>query len=162
MYQYYTGFKGDFSMSFDFRLSGTLQGNAWVVMPLSTSGIVPFDLFVNHGGDFAASDVLTIENITALNPNTWYNVSVNGSISSGEYSGTITPYGGTPISWSDYSFITSVSVFSGISIINNGGEDAANTPLYLDNVSIQSVPEPSTAMLAAVGMLLAFKFRPAR
>jgi len=162
MYQFYTGFKGGFSMSFDFRLSGALQGNAWDVMPLSTSGIVPFDLLVDQGGEFAASDVLTLENIAALSPNTWYNVDVTGSISSGKYSGTITPYGGTAVSWSDYSFITAVSVFSGISIDNNGGEDAANTPVYFDNVSIDAVPEPSTAVLAVVGMLLVFKFRPAR
>lgn len=156
LYQYYTGFKGGFSLSFDFRLGGVLQGNAWDVMPLSTSGLVPFDLFVNYGGEFCASDDFSIENISALNSNTWYHVSVSGVISSGTYGGSITPFGGSAVSWSNYSFLQSVPVFSGIAIDNDAAADVSNTPVYFDNFSVIAVPEPSAGSMVALGILFAF------
>jgi hypothetical protein len=162
LYQYYTAFNGNFSLSFDFRLGAAPQGNAWAVLPLSTGGVVPFNLFVDRGGEFAATDAYSINNIASLNPNTWYHVAVAGSISGGEYSGTIMPFGGTAVSWSDYSFLSSINVLSGISIDNDVEADVANTPTYFDNFSVNAVPEPSAAAVAVVatGALLAFKRRP--
>jgi hypothetical protein len=149
--QYFTGFGGNFSMSFDFRLSGPLFGREWEVLPLSTSGLVLFSLLINQSGGFTVSDGYTLNPITPLVPDTWYHVAVAGSVPTAHYTGSITPFGGSSVSWGSSAFVSQVNVFSGIIIdCYRTGQD--RTPVYLDNFSI--VPEPSTCVLATVGMIL--------
>lgn len=153
LFQNFTGFSGNFSISFEFELSGTLHGDAWDVLPLSTSGLVPFDLFINRNGEFAATDGLTINNLLTLTANKWYQVTIIGSTSTKLYGGTIMEYGDGLTSWNNYSFIQSIPVLSGISIDNdNATNNVYNTPILFDNFSVGAAPEPASTALLLLGL----------
>ncbi len=154
--------------SFDFYVADSLpNGLPWEVSLQndefggSGSGSAPAFSFEidGPGGVFRARGANdTLE--TPILPNTWYQVQVQADVASFEFDGSIQPFGGSSVSWTDYDFFnyfTNVSPDPTIRrlwiydpVFSPAG---ANSDIHFDNFSVRQVPEPAAAALVAVGAL---------
>lgn len=152
-----------FHLSYDFQLGGpTLAGGNWALSFLSTfQGGASWNLIgvsMDNAGQFRVTrDNFSPSLIVAtLAPSTWYHVEINASFLTGMHSGSITPFGGLPMTWSNHSFLNTLPAHQNLATIqfSDLGDGIINSPLYLDNVFLQPVPEPSTWALVIGGALL--------
>lgn len=163
------------SVNFDFMvptLTSGLTAGAWGIQFDGDGGGAPGSSSVHYridrNGNFSinAGPTGSIQDIVALEANTWYNVQAtfdvtainNGSGNgAGVQSGAITKFGGATTTWSNVPTLNTTLGYSRLLIRDRSATVTGN--LFVDNVSV--VPEPSSALLAlgGVGSLLALRFR---
>jgi hypothetical protein len=110
---------------------------------------------VNQG---TAWDLGTI--ITPTYFNRWVHVEITTApISSAvdSYDITITPYGGAPITVTNLAFRANVIDISKIEFSWNSGNGVGS--MYIDNIVVATIPEPSTTLLASCGLMAFFARR---
>jgi hypothetical protein len=155
--QFFPGVTNGFGLSFDFRLGGTsLAGDPWVLLPVGEGGVVAFNLIIDAGGSFRVTDGFAQNTMLNLTPSTWYHVEAFGSIPTATYRGSITPLGGATVTWGNMAFINPAQLdqIRGIIISDSSNTATANSPLYVDNLSFVAVPEPATASMLALGLVM--------
>lgn len=164
------------SVNFDFMvptLTPGLANGAWGIqfdgagVPAPGSSAVHYR--IDRNGNFsinAGPGGGAIQDIVALDANTWYNVQATFVVTAindgsgngaGTQSGAITKIGGPTTSWTNVPTLNTTLGYSRLLVRDRTGTSSGD--LYLDNVSV--VPEPSSALLAlgGVGSLLALRFR---
>ena len=146
--QNFGALSGAFRMQFDFRLDGPLPGAGWGIRPTAPDGGELFNLGLDQSGNFSLSSGLHSFQVAGLFPSTWYHVELDGSTASGRYSGSITPDGGVPTFWTDFSFAGNSAALAGI-VIGDDAAGVANAALVLDNFFIVPVPEPRLPLWGA-------------
>ncbi len=146
--QHFASWSGAFRMEFDFRLNGPLTGAGWSVRPTAPDGGPLFKLGLDQGGSFSITSGLDFFTVSGLLPSTWYHVELDGSTASGRYGGSITPDGGAPTFWTDFSFAGNSAALAGI-VIGDDAAGVANAALVLDNFFIVPVPEPGLPLWCA-------------
>lgn len=162
--QFFPTQTGDLLLSFDFRLSA-LAGDAWLCIPAASTGFSLNNIRLGGSiGTFALSDNSpgsgTISTLTA---GSWYQVSVLFNLPGATYSGSITPFGGTPTTWNNRSLFNFSPVNDLAKIVFDDIGNAPNGPIAIDNVSVQTVPEPSTfALLGLAGSWILLRLRHSR
>ena len=146
-------------VNFDFMLP-TLTGNPWGVqfdgagaelVTGSSSVHYRIDLPGNYFGINAGPAGGVVTNILLLSPNTWYNVQAEFTVTAindgtpngaGFQSGSITPYGGTPTTWSNVPLLNTSLGFSRLLVRDRTASFGGD--LQLDNVSVVVPVPPST------------------
>ena len=150
--QSFTPQTGSVLFSFEFRLS-SLAGDPWLCVPANSANFSLNNLRIGGAsGNFALSDGSGFPDILALSTGTWYQVSMTFNFAASSYSGSITPFGGGPSTWSNRSFLTASLATPNVASVSFGDLSSmvANGPIAIDNASI--VPEPPTfALLALAG-----------
>jgi hypothetical protein len=125
---------GPLTLNFDFRVEGTLQNSAWVIDLRPANGASSHIRFVADyaGNNFQIQNGGSLQTVTHLVSNTWYNVRANIDLLSKTYSGTITSYSGVASSWTNAAFGTA-NADVGMLVISDGAPSATAPPLRLDN-----------------------------
>ena len=139
--QFFPGVSNSFTLSFDFRLGGSsLVGDPWTVLPVGEGGVVAFNMFIDNAGEFRVTDGFDQTSILNLSTGTWYHVEVIGSVTAGNYRGSIRPFGGAAVAWGNKVFINAppqLDQIRGLIFTDSSITAAANSPLYVDNVSVK-------------------------
>ncbi len=145
--QQFSAQTGILYVSWDFRLSSLTNGNFWTVqVDDSVTAATRFDMDYT-GGVFAYESGATFNPVLTLAANTWYQVQVQLNVPLATFSGTITPEGGAPIAFNSF-FRVPVSTVNRVVIVDiNSGTGTQNAPMQIDNVSVNTVPEPSSLLL---------------
>jgi hypothetical protein len=137
-------------VNFDFKLTA-LTGGTWGIQfdgagAELVTGSSSVHYRIDAGGQFAINAGPgggTITNILALQANKWYNVratftttavNTGSSNGAGVQSGTITPEGGSPVSWSNVPLLNTSLGFSRLLVRDRNATFAGD--LLLDNVSV--------------------------
>ena len=135
--------------------SGTTAG---LTLNLTNSFLSSPNQIVNQGTAWNLGDILA-----PSATNKWFHIEITTapiSSATDSYSITITPYGGTPVTVTDLAFRTNLINISKIEFSWNSANGVGG--MYLDNIVVATVPEPSTALLAAAFGLMAFVSRRTR
>jgi hypothetical protein len=137
-------------VNFDFKLT-ELTGGTWGIQfdgagAELVTGSSSVHYRIDAGGQFAINAGPgggTITNILALQANKWYNVratftttavNTGSNEGAGVQSGTITPAGGSPVSWSNVPLLNTSLGFSRLLVRDRNATFAGD--LLLDNVSV--------------------------
>lgn len=150
---------GSLSFSFEFRLS-SFGGDPWIWLPATDSSRFLTNVRLGgSGGEFSLGDNNVSPFALPLSAGAWYQVSMTFNLPANTYSGSITPFGGSATTWTNRSLMNNQNLAS-IRFEDAVFAAEANGAITIDNVSIQTVPEPSTfALLALSGSAILFKRR---
>lgn len=154
---------GTIYASWDFNLAST-TGNNWIVqIDDSVTAALRFNMDYT-AGTFAYESNATTTPVISLTSNTWYQVLLTLDIATDTFSGTITPFGGSPTAFGGGFRVPVPTLDRFLFIdISNGDGSLQNANIQLDNVSVntEQVPEPSTVILAltGIGLMAIRKFR---
>jgi hypothetical protein len=124
------------TFSYDFKTSNNLQDVLFVQNVLQTANIVIFRMGAPDG-KFTLEDGSGTSGITTLSANTWYNVQATFNRDTWTYSGTITSFGGTPVSWSNRALLGASTSLGGLLLDQTDISFWDNTTIY-DNFSVQT------------------------
>lgn len=140
---------GTIYASWDFNLDSLTGGEYWTVqIDDTTSASLRFDMDYT-GGMFSYEADAVFKDVLALQADTWYHVALTLDIPTASFTGTITPDGGSPTAFGD-NFRISTTVLGRFVFIDLSG-NGQNAPIQLDNVSINTVPEPTSILLFGLG-----------
>jgi|GEM_PF-5397648 hypothetical protein len=161
-------------VSFDFYLpagAGTLPSltlagstgsggplSAGVTLNLTNSFLGAPNQIVNQGGSWSEGVI-----IAPSQTGRWFHIELTTApISSAldTYTITVTPYGGTPVTVTDLAFRNQLVNVSKIEFSWNSNAGVGS--MYIDNIYVATVPEPSTALLAGACGLFVLLPRRAR
>lgn len=143
------------SISFDFYL-GASPGVIPQFSLMNSSGSAGLILqlrnyagsnIMNRTGDFQTGN-----NLSTVALSSWYHIDITtsaASVSGNTYSITITPNGGSPVTYSNLNFYNQIANFSKIEF---GWGSTNGRELYVDNIVVATVPEPSVALLWGMGV----------
>ncbi|MBN8711581.1 MAG: PEP-CTERM sorting domain-containing protein [Verrucomicrobia bacterium] len=142
------------SISFDFYL-GASPGVIPQFSLLNSSGTAGLILqlrnyagtnIMNRTGDFQTGN-----NLSTVALSSWYHIDITtsaASVSGNTYSITITQNGGSPVTYSNLNFYNQIANFSKIEF---GWGSTNGREMYVDNIVVATVPEPSVALLLGLG-----------
>jgi hypothetical protein len=148
------------SVSFDFYLpasgagvmpsmslagsNGTAQSSG-ITLNLTNSFLTGTMQIVNQGSAFNVGDI-----ITPSATGKWFHIEITTapiSSAADSYSITVTPFGGAPVTVTDLAFRNNLVDVSKIEFSWNSTNGIGG--MYIDNIVVATVPEPSAALLAA-------------
>lgn len=153
------------SIAFDFYLPTGGNSHNWTVyLRDGTTNLINLNL---RAGGWMTNQLTGAgggDQITPIDYDTWYHVAIETTAASGgKYDITVTPAGGSSITASDLSFRNAGTKFTDLQIIASSGSGSSN--FYLDNVSVNVIPEPGAAhlvLLAGAAAAVGFGMRKAR
>lgn len=135
------------------NLLGLKSNNQTNIITLKFNDSNTSTLFLNDGGsDFTQGDV-------AYTDNTIYDFTLSTTIGGDKYSWSVIQRGGGTASGTDFTFSgsgTTLTNVSGIAFFWSADAGSGNDG-FIDNVSI--IPEPSSALLGALGALMLLRRR---
>jgi hypothetical protein len=139
-----------FALSFEFSLD-SVSDAAWKLQIGSSSSSLNLAFFINASNSLQLAG-LTTSTILTLEPTTWYQVNAIVDDTAATISGSVTPFGDSPVAFSGGLFAGGPATTSYLEVLDASANQ--NPGLYLDNVSIRTVPEPSFYALMLLGFLL--------
>lgn len=149
------------SIEFDFYIptGGAANNPSFFLMGATSNRLLYLNL--RNGGWLVnqKSGDGTGDQITPIAYDTWYNVSiVTTNAATAQFDITVTPFGGAAVTTSGLSFRNAGTEFGSVAFGTNNAHTGA-AEFYLDNLSINAIPEPGTLGLAALACgALALRF----
>jgi hypothetical protein len=158
--QSFTPQTGQVTYSADFMLGNLTGAPEYLAFSGNHSnpnvGLVTAFLFVIDGpGNTLSAGYTGGSPFMTLSPNVWYHIDGSADVVTKTISGTVTPFGGSPVPFSDFTnpFIVDLRRIEFSDSFSQGSNAYQNGDLYVDNISV--VPEPgAVCLLAMAGMLL--------
>lgn len=157
IYQNFSGGYGSGKAGFDFKMENLEAG--YFSMQFGNNGnteggsgatLIRFGL--NEGGYFTHRGSSVVKEVLQITAGTWYSVTFEFDMTTSLlFTGTITPFEGTAVSFSGYLVDNPAANISGVVLRDRS--DIASGNVYLDNV--YAIPEPATSALL-VGMIGVF------
>jgi hypothetical protein len=145
----------DFHFSFEFYLDGVTDA-PWKIS-LGNIG-ANLDFLINAANSFQFAGATTGA-VATLSPGVWYQLDASINDTTQTFSGSLVSFGGTPVSFSGSLYLDSPATTNYVQIQDFSSNQ--NSTLYVDNVSVRTVPEPSTigALICGLPVLLGFRRR---
>jgi hypothetical protein len=156
-------------INFDFKVLQINAAGTWGIQ-FNNTGAPGANLSVIHfriDDDFyaapltAAGTNVVDPSILALTADTWYNVQAILDVPGQTYSGSITPFGGSATNFGGVISNAALNVagqyVSGTQIRDRAV--AQNSPIFIDNVSVNTVPEPTSLGFLALGSVALIRRR---
>jgi hypothetical protein len=152
------------NFSVDFRMN-TQSGSNWyyVVEGNHSNPVVGLVTAFVFGIDDASGNLVDNNNspILALTPNVWYHLEGTADIGTHLLSGSVTPFGGSPTSYSNVGFNAFTVDLRRVSIQDSSsagpGPTFQNGDILVDNFSVVGIPEPAGVFFLAGGAALLFR-----
>lgn len=143
---------GQYVFSFDFNMVA-LNTSGWMMrLRNSATADTSFDFQIANGYIRVGSTAVA----TGLSTGIWYHVAMTlDTVNDKSLGGSITPYGGLTTTWGEYAGIPGITAQIKQLIIIDASSANKAVSLYMDNFSLEAIPEPATAGLFLVAGVLA-------
>jgi hypothetical protein len=129
------------TVNYDFKTSRNLQDILFVQNALQTASIAIFRMRTQDG-KFTLEDGSGTSGITTLSANTWYNVQATFNRNTWTYSGTITSFGGSPVSWSNRALLGAATSLGSLQLDQASVSFFNSNTTTYDNFSVQTSSPP--------------------
>lgn len=151
--QTFTTQTGTVIMSFDFRIGGS-GAQPWLITGSSDTAGNFNNIRIDDVGQFRLNDATSATFATPLTIGTWYQVAIVLDYVAQTYSGSITPFGSSAITWTNRQMFNGAAAnLARISVGDSfGTASQQNSTLWLDNISV--VPEPTSIALLVLSASL--------
>lgn len=145
-----------FTLSLDFYLDAVADA-PWRFR-IGSSSRASLDFLISGASAFQYSGG-TSGTVATLDPETWYQLSATIDETTDTFVASLMPFGGSPVSFAGLLYLDGPATTSQVDIHDFSASQ--NPTLYIDNVSVGAVPEPSTAAILVFGLapLLFRRFR---
>jgi hypothetical protein len=141
-----------FIVSFEFLVDSVIDA-PWR-FSIGGSTRTNLDFVISGAGEFRYAGA-TSGSVTTLTPFTWYQASAVVDDTARTFVASLTPFGGSPIPFAGFLHLDGPAETNALEVRDFSASQ--NATLYLDNVSVRAVPEPSPSaiLLGAASVALA-------
>jgi hypothetical protein len=136
-----------FTLSFDFYLDAVADA-PWRFR-IGSSSRASLDFLLNGANAFQYFGG-TSGIVATLDPATWYQLSATIDETTDAFVASLTPFGGSPVNFAGSLYLDGPAATNQVEIRDFSANQ--NPTLYIDNVSVGAVPEPSAAAIFLFGL----------